>query len=299
VHRSKPISGVYAAVLTPRLADGGVDFRGFEAILQFLMDSGIDSFAVNGATGEFCLTTPEQLRTILRTAKNVTQGRGNILCGIGAPGTASAIELARIAEAEGVLGLLLPMPYFFPYQQQDLEAFSHAVAGSTGLPILLYNLPQFTSGLEKETVRRLIEEVPNLIGIKDSSGSLDILNDLSLHHPGACRMVGNDGALAEALGRGVCDGVISGVACVLPELLLSLYAQRDATDSSSFARTSELLQEFITRLDLFPTPWGIKWVAEARNLLTPTFPLPVTSARAEQSREMKDWFRSWLPGAIG
>src|SRR5690348_9286026 len=144
---SKQISGVYAAVLTPRLADNNVDVAALKKLIRFLLSKGISSFAMNGATGEFCLTDTDQLRTILTTVKEASEGKANILCGVGAAGSALAMELAAIAQAADVAGLLLPMPYFFPYQQEDLDLFCRQVAASTELPILLYNLPQFTSGL--------------------------------------------------------------------------------------------------------------------------------------------------------
>jgi 4-hydroxy-tetrahydrodipicolinate synthase len=294
---NKLISGVYAAVLMPRHADDAVDVESLAGLIRFLLSKGISKFAMNGATGESCLTTPEQLRTILATVQQASAGKAEILCGVGAAGVARARELASIAEQAGVKGLLLPMPYFFPYQQEDLELFCREVAASTQLPILLYNLPQFTSGLEKETVRRLIVDVPNIIGIKDSSGSLEILRDLTQHGVDACRIVGNDSALAPALCEAVCDGVVSGVACALPEVILALY-QSEPTDSADFVRVSALLREFILQLDLFPTPWGLKWAAEARGILRATFSQPVTEHRMEQSRALTAWLMEWLPAAL-
>ncbi len=263
--------GTYAAVLTPRHADGSVNVGELGSFIRFLLGKGISSFAVNGATGEFCLTTAAQLRIILATVREVSHGQAEILCGIGSAGAAGAAELAAIAEESGAHGLLLPMPFFFPYQQEDLALFCRVVARSTSLPILLYNLPQFTSGLHKDTVRKLITEVPNIIGIKDSSGSLDILRDLTNHQVEACRIVGNDSALAPALLEGVCDGVVSGVACVLPEVIGTLYDRRSETDSLEFKRLSQLLDEFIAQLNGFPTPWGLKWMAEARGIATASF----------------------------
>ena len=222
---------------------------------------------MNGATGEFPITTPEQLEAILATVKKASGDKAEILCGVGAPGIAGVKRLAAVAQAAGVKALLLPMPCFFPYQQQDLELFCREAAASTELPVLLYNLPQFTSGLEKETVRRLIVEVPNIIGIKDSSGSLDILQDLTDHKVDACRIVGNDTALALALKQGVCDGVVSGVACAVPEMIQALYAEGLRTDSAEFANTSRLLDEFIEQLAVAPTPWGLKWMVEARGIV--------------------------------
>src|SRR6202000_2895126 len=146
-------------------------------------------------TGELCITTPEQLRALLSAAKEVTGDSAQFLCGVGAANTEGAIEFAQIAEDAGVQALLLPMPYFFPYQQGDLEQFSRSVAAAVSVPVMLYNLPQFTSGLQKETVHALISEVPNIIGIKDSSGSLEILTHLTQHKLDACRIVGDDAAL--------------------------------------------------------------------------------------------------------
>jgi 4-hydroxy-tetrahydrodipicolinate synthase len=292
------IGGVYAAALTPRLKNDSVDVKALRALVEFLLQHGISKFALNGATGEFCLTTPEHLRILLSTVKEVSAGKAEMLCGVGAAGTAQAIEFAAVAQAEGVAGLLLPMPYFFPYPQQDLDAFCRTVAASTTLPVLLYNLPQFTSGLEKETVLNLITDVPNIVGIKDSSGSLDILRHLTAHRVDARRIVGNDSALAPALLEGVCDGVVSGVACVLPEVVQALYAQCSNTGSRAFQRASVLLDEFIAQLNVFPTPWGLKLIAEARGVFKASFAQPVTPHRLEKAQAMSTWFADWHAKAI-
>lgn len=288
----KLVQGIYTAVLTPRHADETVDTESLAGLIRFQMERGVESFAMNGATGEFPLTTPEHLETILATVKQVSGGKANILCGVGAPGIAGVKTLISVAEAAGVKALLLPMPCFFPYQQQDLDLFCREAAASTELPVLLYNLPQFTSGLLKETVRRLIVEVPNIIGIKDSSGSLDILEDLTHHKIDACRIVGNDSALAPALKANLCDGVVSGVACAVPEIIQAAYSEPD------FAEAARLLDEFIEQITGAPTPWGLKWMAEARGIAPATFSQPVTATRIKQGQEMTAWLKDWLPAAL-
>jgi hypothetical protein len=117
------VQGVYAAMLTPRQEDDSLDAPALDRLFQFLMQHGISSFATNGATEEYCLTTAEQLRTIFSLVWAVVGDRASDLCGVGAEGTAKTLELARIAQEEGATDLLLPMPYFFPYEQDDLEAF--------------------------------------------------------------------------------------------------------------------------------------------------------------------------------
>lgn len=291
----KPVGGVYAAVLTPRLADDAIDIPALRGLLTFLVERGVNGFALNGATGEFCLTTPLQLDRMLTVARDVLGPRANILCGVGAAGVHGCAELVAVALRHGVQGLLLPMPFFFPYQAEDLHAFCKVVAAATTLPVLLYNLPQFTSGLSKETVRQLIADVPNIVGIKDSSGSLDILRHLTAEGPEAVRVVGNDSALAPALREGMCDGVVSGVACVLPELILSLYGNDPS--SAAFEMQALLLSEFLQQLDPLPTPWGLKWAAQARGLLTASFAQPVAPQRQQQADALMQWFAQWHPAA--
>ncbi len=287
-------SGVFAALLTPRNAEGGVDGPALRNLVHFLMRSGISSFVVNGATGEFCLTSPAQLRTMLSTVKAAGECAARILCCVGAPGATQAIELARVAESEAVEGLLLPMPYFFPYEQEDLDLFCRTVAGSTSLPVLLYNLPQFTSGLATETVRVLVTEVPNIVGIKDSSGSLDILRYLTQHGVRANRIVGSDAVLAPAMREGICDGVVSGIAGVLPETILALYTLKDQLASPGFAWAARRIHEVVEHVEMLPYPWGLKWIAEARGILQATFSLPITPHRLEQKERLVAWFADWV-----
>src|SRR5437016_3936047 len=137
--------GVYAAVLVPRVSTGAVNERGFRGILEFLLGKKISRIVVNGATGEYCLTTPHDLARLLAICNQTLPGDAELLCGIGAPALPGSLELGRIAMDAGARALLLPMPHFFPYSQDDLQSFCTAVAGSLAAPVLLYNLPKFTT----------------------------------------------------------------------------------------------------------------------------------------------------------
>lgn len=285
----KLISGVHAAVGTPRDEHGRLDEPAFRTTLQYLMGHGVTGFAINGATGEYCLTTPAELTRLVAITRELTAGRASVLCGIGSAGIHGCLENAAIAVQGGVTALLLPMPHFFPYAQTDLEAFCIAVAQNlaqhTEAAVLLYNLP-FTSALEPHTVQTLLETCPNIIGIKDSSGSLDILRHLTRTVPSACRIVGSDGVLQQALIEGVCDGVISGVASVLPRLILTLYREGSASAAAS-------LQQFIHALSPFPTPWGLKLTGEYAGIMPASFSQPLSPERRVQAEALKAWFLAW------
>lgn len=183
------------------------------------------------------------------------------------------------------------MPCFFPYRADDLVAYISAAASLIELPILLYNLPQFTSGLDVETVLALFEKHSNIVGIKDSSGSLDIVRAMTAEGLTHARLIGNDSALSAALTEGVCDGVVSGVACALPELMSSLFATGGRGDA--FKTKSGLLKEFIDHLGSLPTPWGLKATSAVRHFTRESYPFPLSAKREVEVAELREWFSGW------
>jgi len=284
-------AGVYAAVLTPRKESGDLDEASFRRLLEWLVGKGIEGFAINGATGEFTRTTEDDFARLMQVAAETLRGRARFIAGIGGASLDACGRFARVAGRAGAEGLLLPMPWFFRYSQADLKAFCAAVAEAAEAPVLLYNLPQFTNGLEPETSAAVIAESPRVVGIKDSSGSLDTVRLLTQPGTAARRLIGNDGVLASAIEQSLLDGVVSGVACVLPELILRLYrAGMQDSGSTEFRGLAALLAECIAQLDSLPTPWGLKVLAEARGVVPATYPIPLARERETQRNALLAWF---------
>jgi 4-hydroxy-tetrahydrodipicolinate synthase len=284
----KLVSGLYAALTLPRNQDGLLDECGLRRCVEFCLEGGLRGLVLNGATGEYCLTGTRELERALAVASEAAGGKAQLLCGIGSASLRDSIARGKLAIKAHARGLLLPMPHFFPYEQDDLAAFCQTVAETLPAPILLYNLPHFTTGLEPATVRNLLAQCPNLIGIKDSSGSLDILRDLTKSGVEACRIVGSDEVLAAALREGVCDGVISGVAGVLPELLRPFFECEPG--SARFNEAASELAEFIDQIRDLPVPWGLKWMCEIRGIATSGIQQPVSSRRLAQRHALQQWF---------
>jgi 4-hydroxy-tetrahydrodipicolinate synthase len=201
------------------------------------------------------------------------------------------VRRARVAQLAGADAALLPMPNFFPYRDDDLSAYVSAVASSVELPILLYNLPQFTSGLHVDTVLALFAKHSNIVGIKDSSGSLDIVRAITAAGLKHARLIGNDSALSPALTENVCDGVVSGVACTLPELMSSLFTT--GGHGHAFETKSRLLNEFIDHLGPLPTPWGLKVTSAVRGFTRESYPFPLSQKRELEVADLRSWFRTW------
>jgi 4-hydroxy-tetrahydrodipicolinate synthase len=291
----EPIAGLFAAVVTPIQEDGRLDLRTFDRLVEFLVEAGVSGLCIAGATGEYPHFETHDRKAVIRRAAERLPGNRDLLVGIGAPSMHHVVELGRTAIDAGSRALLLPMPMFFRYEQQDLEAFSAGIIDTLRSPCLLYNLPGFTNGLETATILSLLRTEELIVGVKDSSGQTHNLDALARARNGDAwsLLVGDDRVLNAGLAAGW-DGGISGVAGFCPELLVALYRSHLESRPDDAARLQRLLDELILHIAPFPTPWGIRIGLAARGMPTGPLPLPLTANRRRQIVEFTEWLRDWL-----
>jgi 4-hydroxy-tetrahydrodipicolinate synthase len=295
LHPNTPLHGPLAALLTPRAADGAVDFEALDRAVEHVLAGGGTGLVLTGGTGEYFDLDLDSRRRIFERAAAANRGRGTLVASVGAGRLDDAAELARHALDHGADLILLPPPHFYRYAQTDLDAFFRAAAARIPGPVLIYNLAPFVSPLEAATIVRLIEEVPNIVGVKDSSGRLDALEMLTAAEFPSARVLGNDNALVEALRRGLLDAVISGPASVMPEMIAKLFATRAAGDDAGFERAAALFAEALGRMEALPYPWALKTIAEERGLFSARLPFPPGADRLEQLADFRKWLAGWLP----
>ncbi len=289
------LSGLFAAAVTPRTATGVIDVAAFDRVLDLLLAAGVDGICLGGATAEYPhASRDERLDLIQHTARRI--GNATLLVGVGAAAPTDVVPLGRAALDAGAHAVLLSMPLFFRYQQEDLEAFCTDAAAAIDGPVLLYDLPSFTTPLATDTAIRLMASAPHVVGIKDSSGQADRI--AALHAARGDRpwrlLVGDDGLLVAALRQGW-DGCISGTSGAFPELMLAaLQAARDG-DVVRLGVLEPLLAELFAQMAVFPTPWAIRIALEARGVPVGPLPLPLSPARVAQRAA----FLAWVPAFLG
>jgi 4-hydroxy-tetrahydrodipicolinate synthase len=289
------IAGLFAAVATPIHGDGRIDFDTFGRLIDFLVEAGVDGVCLGGATGEYPHFETEDRKAIVRHAGRHLPRDCALLVGIGAPSVRHTIDLGETAVQSGSRGLLLPMPMFFRYNQEDLKAFCTNVSDALRGPCLLYNLPDFTNALEPDTVVSLLRDAEFILGIKDSSGQIEHLKAFAAARGSQAwtLLVGDDRALYQGLQTGW-DGGISGVAGFCPELLVALYRSHVEKRFDEAARLQVLLDELISQIAPLPTPWGIRVGLAARGIDTGPLPLPLSAARTVQIATFRKWLPGWL-----
>jgi 4-hydroxy-tetrahydrodipicolinate synthase len=287
--------GVIAAVATPVTASGSLDLATFERLVDFLIESGVDGVCLGGATSEYPNTGIADRRAAISAAARRLPADRALLVAIGAPSYRQVLELGESARDGGCRAVLLPMPMFFRYEQQDLEAFAIEASRALAAPTLLYDLPDFTNGLEPATVIALLTEERFIVGIKDSSGVPEHLtayataraaNDWTL-------LVGHDGLLLDGLRAGW-NGTVSGIACFCPELPLAIYRSCTRGDIERARSLQALLDEVIVELGALPAPWGVRVALEVRGFETGPLPLPLSASRRQQVTRYRDWLPGWM-----
>lgn len=289
------ITGLFAALITPLREDGGIDYDIYEDLISFVLERGVNGICAGGATSEYVGFDLAERKELISRAGRRIAGKGLFVCGVGTHSMERTLQLARHAQDSGATAVLVPAPHFYPYDQRDLDSFFRKVCSSIQLPCLLYNLPQFTSPLELDTIVRLLLTAENVCGIKDSSGDPKAISRLHLAREQSdfSLLVGNDRLISTGLASGW-DGVISGLACLLPELLSDLYARSRAKDRSGSEACQKKLDEVIAESDRLPFPWGIRVGLALRGFPSGPLPLPLAPFRKQQILQFRNWLSNWM-----
>jgi 4-hydroxy-tetrahydrodipicolinate synthase len=170
-------SGTFTALVTPFRNDE-VDVEALESMVEFQIQHGVSGLVPCGTTGETPAMSEEEDRVVVETVVRVANGRVPVVAGTGSNSTDIAIKYTRMAQEVGADGSLQVAPYYNKPTQEGLYRHFAAIAESTDLPLILYNIPGRTSvTISAETMARLAE-IPNIVGVKDSTLSMNMISDV-------------------------------------------------------------------------------------------------------------------------
>lgn len=210
--------GCGTAIATP-FDENGVCLKEFEKLMNFQIESSVDSIIVCGTTGESSTMTKEEKINLITSAVSVSRKRVPIIVGTGSFDTKQAIENSKLAESLGADGLLVVTPYYNKCTQYGLLQHYTAIAKSVSLPIILYNVPGRTGvNIEPQTCLEL-SKIENIVGIKEASGNLSQVAEISyLCQDNLLIYSGNDDQILPVLSLGGI-GVISVLSNIKPKFV--------------------------------------------------------------------------------
>jgi 4-hydroxy-tetrahydrodipicolinate synthase len=282
-HVSK-LSGYAPALPTPFDEDGAIDGAAFEKLCDLQIMHGATALVVCGTTGEAPTLSPAEHSELIRIAVGVSRGRVPIVAGAGSNSTAHAIELSQDAEAAGADAILSVVPYYNKPTQAGLYAHFREVAGSTGLPLILYDVPSRTvCGLADDTVARLAE-VPQVIGLKDATGDVTRPARLRVRLGPDFRLLSGDDATAFAFLAQGGDGCISVTSNVAPGLCRGMYLALRRGQIGQAQRSASVIVRLTLALFSEPNPVPVKFALSVLNLMSPRVRLPLVEL-SNHSRE--------------
>lgn len=294
-----PATGVYAALATPRQLNASKgDAAALLDYLDAIVAGGVDGLVLFGSTGEFVHFDVEERMRILMLA--IKRSRVPMLVNVSHSTLAGALDLAEDAIANNAAGVLLMPPYFYRYTDDQIGEFYSRFAKELGstIPIYLYNVPQFTNPISADLAERLFS-TGAFAGIKDSSGDWELFTRLNALRPRLSfqLLLGSESIYFRAKEAGA-DGVVSGIAAALPELIVALHRALSSNDSEYASQLRARVAEFLTYIEKFPATIVIKQAAFLRGWSLNNFAFPLDEDSAADLIGFRRWFREWLPQTL-
>ena len=213
------LKGSWVAVVTPFKKNLEIDFDAWNKILDFHLANGTDGLAICATTGEGATLTLDEKRELMSIAHNKLSGKIRLMFGAGSNDTKSACQLSSIASEIGADAVLSVTPFYNKPPQKGLIGHFKAVAESTELPVILYNVPGRTGcNMLAETVAEL-SQVKNIAGVKEASGNLEQLQKIISLVPSDFAVFSGEDALNLPIMVCGAKGTISVTANVMPKLM--------------------------------------------------------------------------------
>ena len=280
----RPMTGVGTALVTPFAKSGALDEAAIRRLARRQIDAGIHFLCPCGTTGESPTLSDEEKLRIVEILVDEAKGQVPIVAGAGGYDTREVIHLAKALEARGAAGLLSVTPYYNKPTQEGLYQHYKAIADSTSLPIIVYNVPGRTGvNVEVATIARLAQ-IPNIVAVKEASGNVTQMAEICRAVPEEFIVLSGDDALTLPLMAVGGHGIISVASNEIPAEMVQMVEAAERNDFRAaravHARILPLMQ--INFVESNPVP--VKAAMAAMGLLDEHYRLPMCPPKPE-SRE--------------
>jgi 4-hydroxy-tetrahydrodipicolinate synthase len=282
----RPFGRLLTAMVTPFGQDGSLDVKGAQELATYLVDEQRnDALVISGTGGESPTTTDAEKETLIRAVNEAVGDRAKIVAGVGTNNTAHTLELARAAEKAGAHGLLVVTPYYNKPPQAGIAKHFTTVADSTGLPVMVYDIPHRAGvAIATETMLRVAEH-PGIVAVKDAKGDIEGTSEV-LRRTDLAYYSGEDAATLPWLSIGAVGVVGTSThftGAVVKDMILA-YERGDVTEALALHRKALPLL-----VGIFRAPGTVLVKAGLNALGRPAGPvrLPLVDATAEQLEQLR------------
>ena len=276
----KQLKGLGIALVTPFTAEGEVDYVALRRLVSYQINNGADFLCILATTAETpCLTADERSR-IKSLVVETVKGQVPIIMGCGGNNTKQVIETLRNDDFTGIDGILSVCPYYNKPSQEGLYQHFKAIAESTDLPVVLYNVPGRTGvNMTAETTLRLARDIGNIVAVKEASGNFTQIDDIIKNKPKDFSVLSGDDGITFPLITLGATGVISVIGNALPSEFGKMVRLALAGDYQAALPIHHKFTELFKLLFVDGNPAGVKAMLNAMGLIENQLRLPLVPAK--------------------
>lgn len=289
------LHGVLPALVSPLLEDGSADRAGVARLVEHMLAGGVHGLLALGSTGETASLDEEARRTILGAVVEAAAGRVPVLCGVAQSHLHAAIAEVEAAARLGADAALVAPPFYYPLDQATLLAFYRELAAHSAIPILLYNIPQFTKVVAEPANVAILAREGVIAGIKDSSRDFEYFEAVCIATrdlPGLRIFTGSDTMLLPSMAMGGA-GTICGAANVAPALVVKVYDAFMRGDLVSARDSQDRLYELVVAVRPGVFPGAIKAALHMQGVCEPWLAPPVQRLDARLEARLRGQLEAW------
>ena len=281
--------GLGVALITPFNSDGSVDYDSLENLVKYQIESGADFFCILATTGETpCLTSDEKVK-IKNLVVKIVDGKLPILMGCGGNNTAAVVEEIRNTDWSGIDGILSVCPYYNKPSQEGLYQHFKAIANASPLPVVLYNVPGRTGiNMKPQTTIRLAQDCPNVVAIKEASGSLEQVDEIIKGKPAHFEVISGDDALTFPMIACGAVGVISVIGNALPKEFSRMIRYEFRGEYEPARKIHHRFTELYSLLFVDGNPAGVKALLSEMGMIKNELRLPLVPTRITTKQKMAE-----------
>ncbi|MBR3757687.1 MAG: 4-hydroxy-tetrahydrodipicolinate synthase [Bacteroidaceae bacterium] len=280
--------GMGVALITPFKEDGSVDYPALMRMVDHLVQNGADFLCVLGTTAETPTLTTEEKREITRLVVERVNGRIPIMLGCGGNNTQAVIDSLKNDDFTGIDAILSVVPYYNKPSQEGIYQHYKAIAESTDLPIVLYNVPGRTGvNMTAETTLRIARDFKNVIAIKEASGNITQMDDIIKNKPENFDVIsGDDGITFPLITLGAVR-VISVIGNAFPKEFSRMTRLALQGDYANALKIHHSFTELFSLLFVDGNPAGVKAMLNAMGMIENRLRLPLVPTRITTFEKMR------------
>ena len=295
---SATINGILVPHMVPLDERGRINEDELARYVSWLIDRGVHGLYPNGSTGEFLRFTVEERKRIVQVVCAAAGGRVPVVAGAAEANVSETIRACEHCLEAGARAVAVVSPFYYRLSPESVYAYFREIGRLSPIDVTLYNIPMLASPIDVPTVKRLAEEFPRIIGIKDSSGDIShmirLIAAVRPVRPDFTFLTGWDPALVPMLAVG-CDGGTHATSGVAPELTRRIYDTVRAGDIETAMGLQRQLVELFDPLIQAPDfPEGFRIGAEARGFKMGVSRQPATEAQTADRRKLAERVRKQL-----